>query len=161
VAHTNWLVNAKNLEELKTLYYSLARRHHPDVGGDTEIMQQINAEYRLRVKLFKAGFTTATADRPKAHRKASAPKNKGQAATEWERLNITREAWEAYRAVCEMREAERYPWGIVVKIVKGKVQVGGKATYYYRERLKALGFAWNSTARYWFYVKKPSASKAN
>lgn len=164
MAYTNWLVNAKNLDELKAQYYTLARQHHPDVGGDTDIMQQINAEYSLRVKLFKAGFNVSTpstgstrATRPP--RKA-APKDTRKASTEWERLGISRDAYEAYQAVCQMRESERYPFGIVVKVIKGQVQVGGKATYFYRDRLKSLGFLWNSSARYWFFVKKPVAKKA-
>lgn len=168
MAYTNWLVNAKNLEELKELYYNLARCHHPDVGGQTEIMQQINAEYSLRVKLFKAGFNAASVtptqtDRPKPARKPTSPKdnNHSKATTEWGRLNISRDAWEAYRAVCQIRESERYPFGISVKIVGGKVQVGGKATYHYRESLKSLGFVWNSATRYWFFVKKPSTSQAS
>ncbi len=164
MAFTNWLVKAKNLNELKGQYYSLARQHHPDVGGDTEIMQQINVEYSLRVKLFKAGFNlsappaeTARAARPS---RKTASRDNSKAATEWERLGISRDAFEAYQAVCQMREAEHYPFGIVVKIIKGQVQVGGKATYFYRERLKSLGFLWNSSARYWFFTKKPAAKKA-
>lgn len=161
MAYTNWLVNAKNLDELKAQYYSLARQHHPDVGGDTEIMQQINAEYSLRAKLFKAGFNVSAppTGTVKKSRKP-APRDNSKATTEWERLGISRDAFEAYQSVCQMREAERYPFGIVVKIIKGQVQVGGKATYFYRERLKSLGFLWNSSSRYWFFVKKPVAKKA-
>jgi hypothetical protein len=165
VAVTNWLVSAKNLTELKAQYHNLARQHHPDLGGDTEIMQQINAEYSLRVKLFKAGFNVAATPTPtepaSRPRKPSSRKNTcAENATEWDKLGISRDAYEAYQAVCQMREAERYPFGIVIKIVRGQVQVGGKATYFYRERLKALGFLWNSSARYWFFVKKPATSKA-
>ena len=160
---TNWLVNAKTLDELKAQYYSLARKHHPDVGGDTEIMQQLNAEYSLRTKLFKAGFNVSAPSTdetaPRRNRKNS-PKENPNATTEWERLGITQDAYEAYQGVCVLRESERYPFGIVVKIVRGQVQVGGKATYFYRERLKQLGFLWNSSARYWFFVRKPLSKKA-
>lgn len=37
--------NIKNLEELKEEYKKLAKKHHPDLGGCTETMQEINAEY--------------------------------------------------------------------------------------------------------------------
>lgn len=162
---TNWLVKAKNLTELKAQYHTLARKHHPDLGGDTEIMQQINAEYSLRVKLFKAGFNVAepaatTGTTVKTRKQTSRKNSRSEATTEWDKLGISRDAYEAYQAVCQMREAERYPFGIVVKIVRGQVQVGGKATYFYREHLKSLGFLWNSSARYWFFVKKPAAKKA-
>jgi len=33
------------LDEVKAMYKKLAKEHHPDHGGSTETMQQINAEY--------------------------------------------------------------------------------------------------------------------
>lgn len=33
------------LDDLKAAYRKLAMQHHPDMGGDTETMQCINAEY--------------------------------------------------------------------------------------------------------------------
>lgn len=41
----NYFENSKTLEELKAEYRRLARIHHPDMGGDTETMKQINAQY--------------------------------------------------------------------------------------------------------------------
>ncbi len=35
------------LPELKKEYYKLAILHHPDKGGDTDTMAEINAEYEL------------------------------------------------------------------------------------------------------------------
>jgi hypothetical protein len=171
VAHTEWLAAAQNLDELKTLYRRLARKHHPDLGGATSTMQEINAEYDLRTRLFQAGFRPAAASTPARPSAAARPKNtpkKGKtyqtnpnAKTEWGRLNLTKEEWEAYRAVCQMRDSDPYPWGLIVEIYEGKVRVRGKATYYYRESLKARGFVWNSTKRYWYFVKKPAQSKAS
>jgi len=37
--------NCQTLDEAKSLYRTLARQHHPDMGGDTRTMQAINAEY--------------------------------------------------------------------------------------------------------------------
>jgi curved DNA-binding protein CbpA len=34
-----------NLSEVRLAYYTLAKTHHPDVGGDTETMKLINIEY--------------------------------------------------------------------------------------------------------------------
>lgn len=33
------------IEEVKKLYKDLAKKHHPDKGGCTELMKEINAEY--------------------------------------------------------------------------------------------------------------------
>lgn len=40
-----YFANIKTLDELKAQYRRLAMQYHPDRGGSTEIMQQINAEY--------------------------------------------------------------------------------------------------------------------
>ena len=37
--------NISTMEELRREYRRLAKLHHPDAGGDTEDMKQINAEY--------------------------------------------------------------------------------------------------------------------
>ena len=37
--------NIRTMEELRREYRRLAKLHHPDAGGDTEDMKQINAEY--------------------------------------------------------------------------------------------------------------------
>lgn len=42
--------NINTIDELKKTYRQLAFKHHPDRGGDTEIMKAINAEYE---SLFK------------------------------------------------------------------------------------------------------------
>lgn len=42
----------KTLDDLKKAYRKLAMKHHPDVGGSTQDMQEINAEYdRLFARL--------------------------------------------------------------------------------------------------------------
>ncbi len=41
----NYFSNINNIEELKKQYKNLAFRFHPDRGGSTAIMQEINAEY--------------------------------------------------------------------------------------------------------------------
>lgn len=40
-----YFMNCKTLDELKREYRRLAMIHHPDVGGEVETMQAINAEY--------------------------------------------------------------------------------------------------------------------
>lgn len=37
--------NINSLAELKKQYRTLAFKNHPDVGGSTQVMQQINAEF--------------------------------------------------------------------------------------------------------------------
>jgi hypothetical protein len=46
-------------ETIKTVYRNLAMRHHPDRGGDTATMQELNAEYEQALKgaYRAAGYT--------------------------------------------------------------------------------------------------------
>jgi curved DNA-binding protein CbpA len=37
-------------EDIRRQYRSLARKHHPDIGGEDEVMEQLNAAYRLLMK---------------------------------------------------------------------------------------------------------------
>lgn len=50
---TAFFANVKTLEELKKLYFQLAKQHHPDRGGDLETMQKINNEYDKMLKHFE------------------------------------------------------------------------------------------------------------
>ena len=45
-----WFQNINTLDELRTAYRKLAVRHHPDKGGSTADMQEINAEYEILSK---------------------------------------------------------------------------------------------------------------
>ncbi|MBB5645760.1 J domain-containing protein [Pedobacter cryoconitis] len=40
-----WFNECKTLDEVKATYKKLAKQHHPDLGGDTVTMQEINKEY--------------------------------------------------------------------------------------------------------------------
>ncbi|MDR2597279.1 MAG: hypothetical protein LBC76_08180 [Treponema sp.] len=45
--------NSKTLDELKAEYRRLAKENHPDLGGDTETMKEINAEFDLLFRIYE------------------------------------------------------------------------------------------------------------
>lgn len=47
--------NCKNLDDVKSKYRELAKEHHPDKGGDTKVMQEVNLQYSEAKKRFKNG----------------------------------------------------------------------------------------------------------
>ena len=56
-----YFVDCETPAEIKALYRKLAMEHHPDRGGDTRVMQDINSEYH-RILKSKDGFTSRGAD---------------------------------------------------------------------------------------------------
>ena len=52
-----YFTDCKNAEELKKEYHRLARENHPDLGGDTATMQQINAEFEKAAERIASGYT--------------------------------------------------------------------------------------------------------
>ena len=54
-----WFNNPSTLEELKQQYKKLALKHHPDLGGNTADMQEINNEYDLLFARLKNTHATA------------------------------------------------------------------------------------------------------
>ena len=45
--------NIRSLADLKKEYRRLALQHHPDKGGDTAIMQQVNTEFERLFEVLK------------------------------------------------------------------------------------------------------------
>lgn len=60
---TNYFKNVKSFEDLKNQFKALARKNHPDAGGDPEIMKAINSEYDELFPIWKHRHNT-TAEEP-------------------------------------------------------------------------------------------------
>lgn len=119
-----WFNDCQTLDEVKAYYKKLAKQYHPDLGGDTDTMQEINREY---------AFATAQAI-------------KGANLTEEETENEIRMS-EAYRNAVEQ---VIYLPGITVELVFKWLWVTG-ATYPHKTALKAAGFLFAPKKVAWYF----------
>lgn len=117
----------ETLEDLKTQYRGYAMMHHPDRGGDTETMKEINAEHdALFLKL------------------KDVHKNKdGERHTSRQTSSETSDNFKDL--VNELMKME----DIVIEIIGCFVWVTGE-TKPYKEKLKALKFWWHSKKKAWY-----------
>ncbi|WP_214071893.1 J domain-containing protein [Mucilaginibacter sp. dw_454] len=119
-----WFNDCQTLEEVKATYKKLAKQYHPDLGGDTVAMQEINKEY---------AFASA---------KAIKDANLSEEETEHEILSS-----EAYRnAIEKIIHLD----GITIELVGYWIWVTGD-TYPVRAVLKDAGFFFASKKLAWYF----------
>lgn len=51
----------KSFEDLKAQFKALALKHHPDVGGDIEVMKEINGEYDVLFPIWQKRYNASAA----------------------------------------------------------------------------------------------------
>ena len=135
--------DCQNLDEAKSLYKKLARQHHPDLGGDTATMQEINAEYAR----FQSDFarTSERARQQQAHaegKKTSADYHNLDEVVEVLRVKI--------EAALNM--------GLDVELCGLWVWVSGD-TKPHKEELKAAEFRWSPDKAAWYFAGVPSFNR--
>lgn len=129
---TKFFGNVKSLQELKKLYKELARKYHPDFGGNVETMQAINVEYDTMISWFaKHGNKT-------------------------EKEKASAEVPERFRKIIEALLKMPY---IQVEIIGGWIWLSGNTGLYLR-KLKAMGFMW-STKQKRYYLSDGVSGKAS
>ena len=117
--------NPATLVELKSQYRELAHKHHPDNGGDGEIMKAVNSEYE---RLFpKLKDVRQTAD--------------GK--------TYTKENAETANQFIDLIDRLMRMEGIVIEIIGCFVWVTGN-TKPNKDALKELKFRWHSTKTAWY-----------
>ena len=127
-----YFTNCKTLEELKQTYKKLAIKNHPDVGGDENVMKEINKEYDEVFPRLKNIHV-----------------NKDGKMYEHE----TNEAPDEFRNIIE---ALMKMQGVHAEIIGSFIWVTGD-TRPHKEALKQLGFKWHSKKNCWY--KAPEGYK--
>lgn len=119
-----YFANINTLDELKAQYRRLCMKHHPDRGGDTATMQEINAEHDELFELLKAAHN-AKADE----------------------YHQTTETPEEFRSVIiELLRLD----GLTVELCGSWLWIGGE-TRTHKDALKALGCRWSSSKKLWYW----------
>lgn len=117
--------NIKTLEELKKEYHGWAMQLHPDRGGSTEAMQQLNAEYEKIFDRVKKRHVNKDGE--------EYTKDSGEQADDFKNL------------VDELLRLN----GIQIEIIGSFVWVTGD-TKAHKEKLKELGLKWHRKKACWF-----------
>jgi hypothetical protein len=130
-----WFKNINTLDELRTMYRKLAMEHHPDRGGSTQNMQEINNEYDILSKTLINSNTT---------------------------FSEGRKAWETFVSD-EIRQKLNeiiFLEDIIIEIIGCWIWVTGN-TRAVKEDLKSHGFKFspNKLAWYWQYGDYHKLSK--
>ena len=83
----NWFKDIHTLDELKAEYRRLAIIHHPDKGGKTEDMQEINAEFDRLFPVYKIRLNTQSAADAQTHETAETVRREFYTANGWKGVN--------------------------------------------------------------------------
>lgn len=123
----NYFAKITELQELRNKYRKLAFIHHPDKGGNTEIMQIINAQYAELSKNLINGNETFSSERKFYENKVS------------DEIIIT------LTKIISLN-------GLIIEIIGTWIWVTGN-TYFHRKNLKLAGFSYmkNKTAWCWHF----------
>jgi len=116
--------NMRTLADVKREYHRLTKIHHPDVGGDTATMQEINRQYKEALR-----WIEIHGERPEERRAAAA------------------ETPEEFIAVVS---AIAHLDGITVEIVGSWIWITGN-TWPNRDAIKAAGCRWSKGKRAWYW----------
>ena len=123
-----WFTNPRTLEELKKQYRSLALKHHPDRGGRTQDMQEINNEYEAPFARLK-----------NVHQNAQGEVYTQQA-----------EPTERPEEFIDIIEHLIHMDGIYVEVCGSWLWVTGN-TRPHKDELKALSFHWSAAKSAWYF----------
>ena len=123
-----WFNNPETLEDLKKQYKRLAFQNHPDRGGKTSDMQEINAEYEDLFSRLKD-----------VHKNAQGEFYTARTAT-------TETATEFMDIIEKLIRMD----GIEIEVCGSWLWVTGD-TRPHKEDLKALSFRWSSNKSAWYF----------
>lgn len=125
----NYFSDCADVNEIKKRYRTLAKKHHPDKGGDVRIMQEINAQYHKALEGQHKTEYTGSDDKPHTYYYNE--------ETESEIMSKLNQVLAAPLPGCEVWIAGLYIW------IRGDTRP-------HKETIKAFGgFWWNRRRSAW------------
>ncbi len=135
--------NISTLEELRKQYKELLKLHHPDNGGNLEIMQEINAEYDRLFKFLKNQHENNNADQDNTKSDYSSMKY------DFAEDELLREM---LNKIINFNRID-------IELVGAWIWLSGN-TYAYKKELKDLGFRWASQKKMWYWHSEAFRKKS-
>ena len=130
-----------SLDDLKLQYKKLAFKNHPDRGGKTEVMQEINNEYE---QLLNRIINEASKDQYQD----SSENGRGFWSSRSEHSEVEKKVKQAIDAIINLD-------GLDIEIIGVWVWVSGD-TKQHKDKLKEAGFVWNRVQCKWVFIGKKS-----
>ena len=128
---TRYFANCKNIEDVKETYRKLAKKLHPDCGGDAEEFKKMMQEYTTVFKRLK-----------NVHRNEN--------RTEQAEQESHTEYQETPEMFADIINKVIFMDGVEIEIVGSWVWLSGN-TYAYKDEIKAAGFFWSSKHKKWYW----------
>lgn len=122
------ILNVETLEELKREYKRLAFIFHPDCGGNTKTMQEINNEYDYLFATLK-----------------NTHKNKDGEFYQKENTSETPDEWK--NLIFKLFSLKMV--NTIIEVIGSFLWVSGE-TKPYKDQLKTLGFKWSTNKSAWY-----------
>ena len=130
-----------SLDELKLQYKKLAFKNHPDRGGKTEVMQEINSEYE---QLLNRIINEASKDQYQD----SSENGRCFWSSRSEHAEVEKKVKQAIDELINLD-------GLDIEIIGVWVWVSGD-TKQHKDKLKEAGFVWNRVQCKWVFIGKKS-----
>lgn len=130
--------NCRTIEDVKETYRKLAKKLHPDCGGDAEEFKKMMAEYTVIFKRLK-----------NVHRTEEKTEQAEQNRTEYQ---------ESPEDFADIINKVIFMDGVEIEIVGRWIWLSGN-TYAYKDDIKAAGFFWSSKHKKWYWNGGTKKSK--
>jgi hypothetical protein len=133
-----YFLDCSSIEEIKRKFKQLALKHHPDLGGDPEIMKEVNRQYQEALK--KGDGQSYTGDDQKEHIYKYHDELEEELAQKMMDL-----------IALKMADVEIYLIGLWLWIIGDSKE--------YKDKLKALGCWWHPKRECWYFKPQQIKSK--